>query len=318
MIQPILGHRNRTDEENKGTEAGDAPAISATQKLGDDRPPLGGDGLATDEAALERVPWSEGRYGALLRHTSSCQTKLSANEELPAREMLLAERDRAATDVAAARTVPERAEATTRLDAAEAALASWPRDHIAAIANRYKDTSANDEDAEKRALYRHILTGDMESPQMTLSMMTMSSCALLARGVLREAGVQHDILKAPYVVEHALSDVTSIAKAKGAWVDASKATSALPRKGDAVLLSPPEHVIILVSEPRVNPNNPNEHVIDTVEGGQGDGTKAEAFTRTIRSHDNKHFIGKRPILGWADAERMFNENLPAIKTSKKH
>jgi hypothetical protein len=151
-------------------------------------------------------------------------------------------------------------------------------------------------------LYLKVLMGPGDQdPKYFLQ---ASSCGLYARGVMRLAGVDHPILKAPYRVEHAVSDILEIAASKDAWVEAHGPTGPHPREGDLFLIRTPgkndDHVEIITAVK-------GEWHFETAAGGQGaGGTESGLFERQwVVKHGVLH-QGDRAVVGWADGRKLAN------------
>jgi hypothetical protein len=61
------------------------------------------------------------------------------------------------------------------------------------------------------------LIAPTETAQLKTSMAKMSGCALVCRGLLRQAGWSHTVLSRPYRIGRAVSDVVEIAKSASRW-----------------------------------------------------------------------------------------------------
>lgn len=169
-------------------------------------------------------------------------------------------------------------------------------DVIAEIALRYIDVGAG-LDSER---YLKVMCGPGDDNASRRYMMAgPSTCALFARGVWRLAGVESGILTSKYQVGQAVADVVAIAKAHNAW----HPTPSELNKGDVVLITSPEHVIVCISDPRST--GPASFDIDTCEGGQAPNSSyVRRFTRSVTRRDGKLWFGSRYVVGRADACEM--------------
>lgn len=112
----------------------------------------------------------------------------------------------------------------------------------------------------------------------------MSGCELVARGLLRRAGVVHELLEQPYRTSKAGEDLEKIARDGGAWLPAD-APIPVP---SIVIIERPEHAAIVVGK--------NSNVLETVNGGERDATKQETIALVERHAFYKALDG-RPIYG---------------------
>ena len=135
-----------------------------------------------------------------------------------------------------------------------------------------------------------------------------STCALFARGVLRHAGVKHDVLSSQYVIGQAVSDLVTIGSAFGAWRLASQYADKCPNGGDIWIIMDimggHEHVGICTSDPLSYYNM--GYVVDTVEGGQApDSSFIMGFTRRfLKSNGPSYMLGNRRLYGWIDHTKL--------------
>lgn len=145
------------------------------------------------------------------------------------------------------------------------------------------------------------------------------SCALTARGVWRNVGVQHPLLEGAYVEQYtrplgdAVSQIQTIAKSKGAWVD-PRTSDATPYKGCVMILATPgqndAHVLIVYNYTALDGR------LTSVDGGQGrPGDYSIEWRERGFGYDHQRGFWRvyegpnfdrpaRPVLGWATPERM--------------
>jgi hypothetical protein len=155
-----------------------------------------------------------------------------------------------------------------------------------------------------RVRWLDLLAGPGDGPaqrQMFASWST-SSCALVARGWLRQLGVRHLVLEQAYVTGAAMRDLETIGRDLGAWV--------VPRVG---LMPLPGDVVVLDSSSgghaycAVKVDGPT---IESVDGGQhegprlGDGPQFIARMRRRwaweRGRMRDYGVTTRPVRGWVD------------------
>ena len=145
------------------------------------------------------------------------------------------------------------------------------------------------------------------------------SCALTARGIWRNVGVQHPLLEGAYVEQYtqplgdAVSQIQVIAKSKGAWVD-PRTSDEPPYRGCVVIICTPgqndAHVLIVYNYTGI------DGVLTSVDGGQGvRGDYSIQWRRRRLGYDHAHKLWRvwegpnldvpaRPVLGWAIPEKM--------------
>ena len=177
------------------------------------------------------------------------------------------------------------------------------RDKICAIAKEYAGTGAT-HNPDK---YLELLAGDVEPEATRKGMLYMSSCALFARGVLRKAGCQSELLSKPYRIGNAVSDLFAIAYGKNAWVKADP--TLVPKPGDIFVIFNADngsdaHVGTIVSV--VGKSSVDGSVtLGTCEGGQGNrGAESGAFVRKWEVRNGLYYMGARRVRGWLDADRL--------------
>jgi hypothetical protein len=130
-----------------------------------------------------------------------------------------------------------------------------------------------------------------------------SGCALVVRGLWREAGLDHERLRRPYVVGQAIADVVRIAREAGAWVSTFAERDVRP--GDVILVGAPshEHVYTVVG---------TEDGIDSIDGGQLDDAGQQAIRRLHRRWriEGGRLVDvvagrqARPVVGLVDVDRL--------------
>ena len=170
------------------------------------------------------------------------------------------------------------------------------RQAIADKAIEYAGSGAHNE----KEKYLDILAGKDALPYERKDMLSRSSCALFARGVLRESGCGSKYLAKfqawPLNLDkpegkkdiNALVDVKRAAQEKDAWVGESNFNPAFPscapfpKTGDMVAIhdgdGKHEHMIVLTSDFRPDPNRPGDFLVNTVEGGQGNYTEKNDYS----------------------------------------
>ncbi len=158
------------------------------------------------------------------------------------------------------------------------------------------------------------LVGPWESQQVRRGMLQMSGCALFCRGLLRQLGVDHDVLEQPYRVGRAVADVVQIAREADAWRVPSGTSDDMPGLGDCVLVgggTPGEHVFVVVGTERVMPGRWR---VTSVDGGQKTETGDQMIQRIEREwtvlpgatwdHRSTPPPSVRRVSGWVDVERV--------------
>ncbi len=101
--------------------------------------------------------------------------------------------------------------------------------------------SANPADPVSRARYLEVIAPG-ETPARAEEMALMSGCGLVARAVLRAAGVRHPRLERPYVTTKAFEDIETIAHEAGGLL----AGAAALEGGDLVIVAEPAHVFTVI------------------------------------------------------------------------
>lgn len=154
--------------------------------------------------------------------------------------------------------------------------------------------------------YLDLLASDVESSATRNDMASMSSCALVVRGIWRKLGCDHQILKNKYRIGRAMSDVVEIARSFDAWH--SPSDDYVADIGDVVIVGKPssEHVYTIVE---ISGDDNNEYT--SVDGGQGPGGKSidlcyrkwELVNGILTDINN--FNSKRPIIGIVDVMKLF-------------
>lgn len=148
-------------------------------------------------------------------------------------------------------------------------------------------------------------------------MLAMSGCALVVRGMWRLLGVDSEILRKPYRIGRAVSDVVEIAHAHQAWIEAPPYGDAVPGLGDVVLVGGPghggvEHVYVVTS---IVEDGGNHLTMTSVDGGQRTKTGHQCIAARARvwqpcgattADTAIDVVGAttRTVRGWADVERL--------------
>jgi hypothetical protein len=146
---------------------------------------------------------------------------------------------------------------------------------MASLARRAVGLSAAD---RTRAAFADLLAGPGESDAMRAAMLTMSTCGLTVRGLLRELGLKDPRLFAPYEPASVMTTLRDMATEAGAWTDGLAPDLAV---GDVLMVSEPDHVGTVVELTR---RDDGSLAITTVDGGATDGQGNQAivtFARTI-------------------------------------
>lgn len=170
---------------------------------------------------------------------------------------------------------------------------------MVSVARAYAGTGASREPDR----YLELLMGPGDTDRAYF--LAASSCGLFARGVMRRAGVDHPILRSPYRVGRAISDVLEIARSKGAFVDAGGPQGPQPRAGDITWIKTPgdndDHVEIVTEV--LGPWR-----FQAAAGGQGaGGTESGLFERSPwRIDGSRFYAGNRTVMGWVDAHALAN------------
>ena len=193
-------------------------------------------------------------------------------------------------------------------DAALAVQGADARTRMVALARSYVGCSQADPD---RWLGLLAGPGDTDGPiRQWMMAPTTSSCALVARGLLRLAGCRHPLLLARARVGHPMEDLEAIGKDAGAWVPARQRGDRLPGPGDPVVLESATggHAFLLDA---LEPADGRLCRIASVDGGQKDAAGRQLICQMHRTwtavgagivDDNGHRA--RQVHGWVDVERV--------------
>jgi hypothetical protein len=123
-----------------------------------------------------------------------------------------------------------------------------------------------------RAGYVAALFEDEQPARGSQMAGAMSSCALLVRALWRRFGLADSRLRAPYVPGRVMADLVAMAHEAGAWRTPGRLAELEP--GDAVLLTGPEHILVVESV--------EGDVVTSVDGGQRDERGAWCIKRRVR------------------------------------
>jgi hypothetical protein len=146
------------------------------------------------------------------------------------------------------------------------------RADVIAYARSLDGLSADYDCPKTRASYLALIAPG-ETPARAAEMAKMSGCALTMRGVLRQF-ISHPILEAPYVDQHAMSDLLAIATQAGAAYTSRRDIE----RGDIVIVGGgsdgggPEHTWMALSVDDCDPYADGEpcEVISGLDGGHRD------------------------------------------------
>lgn len=132
----------------------------------------------------------------------------------------------------------------------------------------------------------------------------LSTCAMVAIGILRWSGVASPLIQSPYRSGDGLERAIEYGQSRGAWHRATFNDAQLPLPGDVVEVDGPMHVLTVVGVERPAGGNP---VIVSVDGGQVGGGGLQAITLRRR----EWFLGGgvpsldgRPVVGWLDVSKL--------------
>jgi GH25 family lysozyme M1 (1,4-beta-N-acetylmuramidase) len=176
------------------------------------------------------------------------------------------------------------------------------------------------------AAFAAFLGGPGESPAVSNAMATYpgsSTCGLVVRALLRDAGIDDARLRAPYRIGTAISDLLALAREHGAWVDA--APGLRPKPGDVVglaLFGPDAgHAAHVFTVDEVNEQSgiSATHVA-SIDGGQVDELGRQCVRRKDRLWtegggvitDGTSGSRMRTVSGWVDVDRL--ESATAISS----
>jgi hypothetical protein len=137
------------------------------------------------------------------------------------------------------------------------------------------------------------LIGPDESAAMRASMLTMSGCGLVVRGLWREFGMRDPRLFPPYELASVMTTIESMATEAGAWSAGAAGLSSLD-VGDVVYVSQPDHVGTIVSIAR--PGDGSVHVT-TVDGGSLDANGKQRVVTYQRTFAANGDVTAGPMAG---------------------
>lgn len=145
---------------------------------------------------------------------------------------------------------------------------------LVAIAKSFSDISAS----KNQKKWVDLLAGPNEKDNAAyFASSSISSCALVVRGLLRKAGLRHPRLAENYKIGKAMEDIAVIAREYDAYHPGN--TGVRPKPGWVAQVGPvggSGHVFTIISVKAVG----GKIHITSVDGGQKDGTGAQA-TRTV-------------------------------------
>lgn len=196
------------------------------------------------------------------------------------------------------------------------------RERIVSIARGYAGVSVRD---NREAYLGLVAPEEIEAKSRdSFAHPNVSGCALVARGVLRLAGIKNEgaasVLFKPYVWGNAVVDCVNLGKAvPGGWVPAFQAKGRVPQPGDLLLIGPPEHVCLITEQLA-------EDTWESIDGGQRDPkTNDQAIYMKHRKwvRTGAHILDvceglygprTRPVMGWIDVSKLsFDEPVEGKK-----
>lgn len=194
--------------------------------------------------------------------------------------------------------------------ATQQSLLSPIRSRMVQLARSYDGLDAGEDPQRYLAL-----VAPFESAQMRHDMLGMSGCALFLRGLLRQLGVEHEALDAPYHLQHALDDLMTIAQGAHAWRVPHGDPEDVPELGDFVIVGaggPDVHAFTVVGRER---QMSGRWRLTTIDGGQHGPTGAQHVLEVTRDWTIlptvtwDHRIAPLPqtvrrVTGWGDLERI--------------
>ena len=132
----------------------------------------------------------------------------------------------------------------------------------------------------------------------------LSTCAMVAIGILRWSGVASPLIQAPYRSGDGLERAIEYARSVGAWHVATFGETSLPLPGDVVEVDGPMHVLTVVGVEQSPGANPT---IVSVDGGQ----VGTGGLQGIRLRKRQWELGGagpaldgRRVVGWIDASKL--------------
>jgi len=156
---------------------------------------------------------------------------------------------------------------------------------LVGIAKSYVGTGQRD-----RRKWLGLLAGPGDKPpQIQLFMApASSSCALVARGLLRKAGLKHERLQNAYKTAKAMEDIAVIARDFDAYIPGNSSTA--PKPGWIIQVGPKGgsgHVFTITEVKRIG----SQLVIKSVDGGQKDG----GGKQTIKTFERRWHKGGEDV-----------------------
>ena len=197
-----------------------------------------------------------------------------------------------------------------------APLLSPGRQAAIAYARSLDGAGADPGDPYARAEYELAIARG-ESQARADEMVRMSGGALVAAGVLRAAGVNAPHLAPPYRTGTAISRLDAMGVAADAWVRPVPGRITLPRPGDVVLVSPPEHVFVVIEAAK--DRGDERAVIMALDGGlvARDGPRDREGYQVARVRGHEWQFGQdrarlpggpwsrpRRVVGWLDLDAL--------------
>lgn len=168
--------------------------------------------------------------------------------------------------------------------------------------------------ASDRARYLRLVAPG-EPPGVADAMMRMSGCALVVRGLWREAGIRHSLLDSRYRVGMAVSDIMQIAHESSAI----RSQDTTPQPGDVVLVGGreegPEHVYTVLRVIAQDWPAPQSTWLEALDGGQRD--EAGAQICRVREHEimgDPPRDGARPVRRVVDFDAVWRRFGRAMST----
>jgi hypothetical protein len=128
----------------------------------------------------------------------------------------------------------------------------------------------------------------------------VSTCAMVAIGLLRWLGVDCPAVRGEYRPGAGLDDVIAWARAlrpRSAWITPEPIADLRPGVGDVVQLLSPMHVLTVVDWTEAG----HAEQVVSIDGGQLGARGLQAIhrcTRPWRYRDGRPYLGARPVDGW--------------------
>jgi hypothetical protein len=180
------------------------------------------------------------------------------------------------------------------------------RQKIAAAALTHQPCSAHN----NTALYVDIIVPPPDRTPGRIEYFTgphpPSTCALLADGALRLAGVTDEPFAGHYVIGTAIANLDNVAAHHGALRQGTPDRAL--HTGDICIIDngtgADAHVMVMVGEANIKEDG--SYTVNTVEGGQlPDSSGIAAFTRTLTTDSTgKRYCGHRFVVAWIDADAL--------------